>query len=162
MLPLGPYRLDSIQRRLHGPAGEVELSPLASRFLRQLAEQPGTVVSRQALIDALWAGNFPVGDPALHRLVSETRKAIQQVGSEPLIETVQRSGYRLLVADPPAATVMAETPAVVPPPAAVHVPPVPWQRWLLRLLVLVVIVVLLEWLVSTLIGWQWARRYGGG
>lgn len=157
MIVVGRCQLDIERRQLHGPAGAVEVSPLASRLLRQLAEKSGALVSREDLITALWAGNFAVGDPALNRLVSETRKAAQKVGTPALIETVSRSGYRLLL--PSEAVVLtadAAPMALVAPPRSA---PIHWRRWLLRLLVLAVVIALLEWLISTLIGWQWANRH---
>ena len=63
MIAVGVFQLDVERRVLKGADGEVELSPLASRLLRLLAERPGVVVSRNELIDALWSGNYLVGDP---------------------------------------------------------------------------------------------------
>jgi len=92
MIAIGAYQLDVGRRMLVGAGGEAALSPLGSRLLQYLAEHRGEVVGREALIDALWSGNFLVGDPALNRLISETRKAAQQVGTQALIETVHKSG----------------------------------------------------------------------
>jgi DNA-binding winged helix-turn-helix (wHTH) protein len=97
MIPLGAFALDVQSRVLRGAKVDIEISPLVARFLESLAAQPGSVVTRQQLIDRLWDGNHLVGEPALNRVASETRMAIREAGGEPLIETVQRRGYRLVV-----------------------------------------------------------------
>jgi DNA-binding winged helix-turn-helix (wHTH) protein len=103
---IGPYRLDRLGHCLTTEYGVVKLSPLASDFLAILAERPGEVVDRNSFIDALWRGDYLVGDPALNRLVSEVRSAIGDDPRRPrLIQTVPRRGYRLAVATPASATV---------------------------------------------------------
>jgi len=96
---IGAFRLDPLSHRLDADGRDVQLSPLASRFLQSLASAHGEVVSRRSLIDQLWRGNHRVGDPALSRVVSEIRRA---VGDDPkvprLVQTVHGSGYRLVVA----------------------------------------------------------------
>jgi DNA-binding winged helix-turn-helix (wHTH) protein len=97
-ISIGPLSLDVAKRRLTGGGGDVELTPLVARFLETLAIEPGSVVTRERLIDRLWAGNHLIGEPALNRVASETRLAIRKAGGEPVIETVQRRGYRLIMA----------------------------------------------------------------
>jgi hypothetical protein len=58
MIVVGAYQLDVERCLLVGSVGTTDVSPLAGRFLRFLAERPGIVVSRAELIDALWAGNY--------------------------------------------------------------------------------------------------------
>lgn len=86
---------EPLARRLSGPAGEAELSPIAARFLEALHEAPGATVGRRALIDRLWAGNHLVGDPALNRVASEVRRAAAAAGAAAYLETVHGRGYRL-------------------------------------------------------------------
>jgi DNA-binding winged helix-turn-helix (wHTH) protein len=75
----------------------VQLSPLASRLLQVLAQRPGEVVERGEIIEALWRGDWLVGDPALSRLVSELRRDTGDDARQPtLIQTVPRRGYRLV------------------------------------------------------------------
>ncbi len=94
---LGAYALDPLRHVLHCGAREVQLTPLASRLLQELAKRPGEMVERAALIDVLWRGDFLVGDPALSRLVSEIRRAVGDDARRPrLIQTVPRQGYRLV------------------------------------------------------------------
>lgn len=95
----GAFSLDTVRRTLTGPAGPTELSPLATRFLAELARSPGLTIERSALIAALWRDDPVQGDAALNRLVSEVRQAIGDDPKKPsMIQTVPRRGYRLVTA----------------------------------------------------------------
>lgn len=99
-IAIGAFHLDPLTHRLDAGGRTVQLSPLASRFLQELAARPGTVVERNALIETLWRGDWLVGDPALNRVVSETRRAVGDDPRNPaLIQTVHRQGYRLVGVD---------------------------------------------------------------
>ncbi len=98
---IGRYQLDPLRHTLAGADRVVQLSPIASRFLQVLARQPGAVVERAVLIEELWRGDYLVGEPALNRVVSETRRAVGDSARNPaVIQTVHRRGYRLVA--PPA------------------------------------------------------------
>lgn len=142
----GPYRIDLARRALTGERGEAALSPLACRFLGVLAGRPGQVVSRAELIDDLWSGNHLVGEPALNRLVSETRRTARTAGEKDLIETVQKSGYRLVGSS----AVAAATPVAVNRERLFR-----WGFWLLAF---VIVVVGLNWLMDTAIGLAWVAN----
>ena len=93
----GAFSLDTVRRTLTGPSSATELSPLATRFLAELARTPGQTVERSALIAALWRDDPVQGDAALNRLVSEVRQAVGDDPKKPsLIQTVPRRGYRLV------------------------------------------------------------------
>lgn len=95
---------DPYRNRLLVDDQEISLSPQAARFLELLARRPGEVVDREQLIDELWRGDYLTGDPALNRVVSETRRAVGDDPKEPhLIQTVHRRGYRLVLGTAPPA-----------------------------------------------------------
>lgn len=71
----------------------LRLSPRALRLIQTLARQPGQVVSRDALLDAVWP-DVIVGDDSLTQAVTEARRAFG-VDAKRLIETISRRGYRL-------------------------------------------------------------------
>jgi DNA-binding winged helix-turn-helix (wHTH) protein len=90
-------QLDVDRRRVTLGDREVELSPIATQFLDMLMRQAGTLVTREQLIGEIWHGNFLVGDEALNRVVSETRRALGDDARAPrFIQTVPRRGYRLM------------------------------------------------------------------
>jgi DNA-binding winged helix-turn-helix (wHTH) protein len=93
----GGYVLDPLTHVLTRGDRVVRLSPLASRLLQLLAKRPGEVVERAEIIEALWKGDWLIGDPALTRLVSELRRDTADDPKRPaLIQTVPRRGYRLV------------------------------------------------------------------
>lgn len=89
--------------RLHVAAHELSrgevtrrLEPKAMQVLVRLAASPGTVVSRTELLDTIWGGAF-VGDDALSATIIKLRKAFGDNARSPrVIETVHKSGYRLI------------------------------------------------------------------
>lgn len=96
-MAVGEFELDLLTHRLDRHGRAVQLSPLASRFLQELAARRGAVVERAELIRTLWRGDHLTGDPALNRVVSETRRAVGDNPRNPaLIQTVHRQGYRLV------------------------------------------------------------------
>ncbi len=94
---IGGFTLDTLGHVLERDGKKTQLSPLASRFLQLLATRPGELFERTEIIEALWRGDFLVGDPALSRLVSELRRAAGDDAKRPsLVQTVPRRGYRLV------------------------------------------------------------------
>lgn len=73
------------------------LQPKFIDVLVYLAAQYPRLVSRQELIDNIWDGNNFVGDKALTNAIWNLRQKLRQGNNQP-IETVRKSGYRLLIA----------------------------------------------------------------
>src|SRR5712691_7123146 len=89
----GPYRLDPVARTLFRGDRPLALTPKAVETLLVLVEQPGEVVTKEILLNRVWAGAF-VGDGSLMRNISDLRKALAADGQCSLIETVPKRGYR--------------------------------------------------------------------
>ncbi len=148
LLALGICALDPTRRLVQGRQGDVEISPIAARFLALLAEEPGRIVSRQAFIGQLWAGNHLVGEPALNRVASEVRKALgAATGGAPVIETVHGRGYRLLAREAAAA-----------PPRAAGAWPRGWALYAVSLLTFLIVAAVLGWLIIMATGLVWGLR----
>jgi DNA-binding winged helix-turn-helix (wHTH) protein/TolB-like protein len=92
----GHFRLDADKHRLLRDGEVVPLSPKAIEALLVLVRNPGKLLEREALMQAVWADTF-VEDANLTVAVSHLRKALGQNG-EPAeyIETVPRVGYRFV------------------------------------------------------------------
>ncbi len=74
------------------------LEPKAMQVLVVLAGQPGAVVSRSELLATVWGGAF-VGDDAVSAAIIKIRRAFEDDARSPrVIETVHKSGYRLIAA----------------------------------------------------------------
>jgi DNA-binding winged helix-turn-helix (wHTH) protein len=97
--------------RLEGPAGTVDLEPLVVRLLLLLGSQAGTVIARGAIMDQLWPTTV-VADDSLHRVIALARRALGACTSAVMIETVPRTGYRLVAAAHETAAGLSEAPAV--------------------------------------------------
>jgi len=93
---LGPFRFDAEAEILFRGAEPIALGQRALALLRVLVERPGNPVSKEALIEAAWAGltveesNLAVQIAALRRVFSE------EPGGERWIETLPRRGYRFV------------------------------------------------------------------
>lgn len=92
----GPFRLDADKHRLMRNGELVALSPKAIDALLVLVRNPGQLLQREALMQAVWADSF-VEDANLTVAISHLRKALgQDAGTAEYIETVPRAGYRFV------------------------------------------------------------------
>src|SRR5215467_5737476 len=83
--------------------GSTRIEPKAMQVLVYLSEHPG-VVSKEQLISAVWPDVF-VTDDVLPGCISALRKAFQDNARQPrIIETIHKSGYRLLLPAEPVST----------------------------------------------------------
>ena len=93
---LGPFRLDTQDNLLFRGSEPVPLGQRAIALLRTLVERPGTLISKDALIEAAWSGrlveenNLPVQITALRRVLGEAP------GGDRWIETMPGRGYRFI------------------------------------------------------------------
>jgi DNA-binding winged helix-turn-helix (wHTH) protein/TolB-like protein/Tfp pilus assembly protein PilF len=93
----GQFRLDADTHRLLRDGEAVPLSPKAIEALLALVRNPGKLLEREALMQAVWADTF-VEDANLTVAISHLRKALGQNGETgEYIETVPRIGYRFVV-----------------------------------------------------------------
>jgi len=66
------------------------------QVLVYLADHPGDVISRQAILDTVWS-DVVVGDEVVSRSISTLRKAFDDNPRTPqVIETIPKGGYRLI------------------------------------------------------------------
>ena len=73
------------------------LEPRTMDVLACLAERAGSVVSKNALIDAVWAGGY-ISEGTLTNAVAELRAALGDDARNPrFVETIPKRGYRLLI-----------------------------------------------------------------
>lgn len=110
-----PFRLGDgwlVEPRLYrvtGPGGAVQVEPKVLAVLARLAAAPGEVVSRETLLEEVWGG-AEVSEEVVRRAVYELRKLLgDRVEAPRYLETIPRSGYRLI-----APVVRQETPGEEP------------------------------------------------
>lgn len=95
-LKIGEWEVDAPRNELRRGAETVRLEHKVIELLVHLARTPGEVVSREALLDALWPG-VVVGDDALTQAMLKLRKALGDDAHQPTyIETISKRGYRLV------------------------------------------------------------------
>jgi len=113
-LRFGPFEFDESDARLTREGDPVALAPKAFEVLGVLLRRPGQLVTKDALLDAVW-GHRHVSDSVLKTTVSELRAALGDDARNPRwVETASRRGYRFIGG-------IDETPAPLPPPRAAAV-----------------------------------------
>ena len=124
-LRVGGCRVDIERREIdRGDGGAPQRITLkAMQVLQVLAAQPGRVVAREALLDSVWAGTMPTDD-VVTQAITALRKALGDDRDAPAyLETIPKSGYRLLaevewLADPVIASPLLDPPHEAPGPDA--------------------------------------------
>jgi DNA-binding winged helix-turn-helix (wHTH) protein/Tfp pilus assembly protein PilF len=92
----GPFEFDRAGCRLSRDGTPIDLPPRLVDLLELLVARPGDLLTKNDLIDRVWAGVF-VTDNSLTRAVSELRRCLGDVTEEPqYIQTVARRGYRFI------------------------------------------------------------------
>lgn len=93
---LAEFRVDPARRSIAGPGGTVHVEPRVMDVLVALALRAPHPVSRDELIDEVWAGAV-VTDGVLTRCISILRERFGDDRVAPrFIETLSKHGYRLL------------------------------------------------------------------
>ncbi len=94
---VGEYRVRPQTRELLAPGGTVQrLKPRAMDVLVDLAAHPGSLRTREEVLASVW-GDLAVGEEVLTHCIWELRHAFGDDKHEPrFIETLHRSGYRLV------------------------------------------------------------------
>ncbi|MGH6707136.1 MAG: winged helix-turn-helix domain-containing protein, partial [Sphingomicrobium sp.] len=93
---LGPLLISPSRRHVEGPAGEANVEPLVMQAFLLLLHARGKVVTRNELFDQCWGGAM-VGDDSLNRAISGVRRIAAETAPDLFeIETIPRTGYRLI------------------------------------------------------------------
>lgn len=82
-------------RMVEGPGGAISVEPRVMQVLLTLSDAGGAVVTRTAIERACWGGAL-VGDDSINRAIAGVRRAARRSGSGFEVETIPRTGYRLL------------------------------------------------------------------
>jgi DNA-binding winged helix-turn-helix (wHTH) protein len=92
------FGLDEADARLTCAGEPVPLAPKPFAVLCVLARTPQRLVTKNALLDAVWGHRF-VTESVLKSAISEVRAALGDDPKQPrYIETVSRCGYRFIAA----------------------------------------------------------------
>ncbi|WP_372768837.1 winged helix-turn-helix domain-containing protein [Pseudoalteromonas sp.] len=95
---LGRVEVNPLEHTLVCNEVSISLQPKFIELLGYLAQQQPELLTRQQIIEHVWDGNSYVGEKALTNAIWHLRKAFKELDSEQeYIETVRKSGYRLLL-----------------------------------------------------------------
>lgn len=119
------FELDEADARLKRDGKPVALPPKAFGVLCALARQPGVLVTKNALLDAVW-GHQHVSESVLKTTVSQVRAALADDAANPrYIETASRLGYRFIGVPVAAAASASTAKALVSAPAPASLEQIP-------------------------------------
>jgi DNA-binding winged helix-turn-helix (wHTH) protein/pimeloyl-ACP methyl ester carboxylesterase len=107
VVQFGSHTLDLQRCTLRRGDDVVDLRPKAFDVLRHLVENPGRVIGKDELMQAVWPG-VVVTDDALVQCVGDVRRALG-AGANEIVKTVPRRGY-LFSLQPAALTTLARRP----------------------------------------------------
>jgi TolB-like protein/DNA-binding winged helix-turn-helix (wHTH) protein/tetratricopeptide (TPR) repeat protein len=93
---VGEWLVSPKLNTVHCDGRSVRIEPKMMQVLVCLANRPGEVLSKEELIQTVWKDTF-VTDEVLTRAISELRRIFLDDAKQPhMIETVAKSGYRII------------------------------------------------------------------
>lgn len=94
---MGPWLVQaSLNTITNDGGGTIHLEPKVMEVLVCLAAHPGELLSKEKLLETVWAGTF-VTEDVLKRSISELRRVFKDDAREPqIIQTIPKRGYRLV------------------------------------------------------------------
>ncbi|UUN27568.1 response regulator transcription factor [Streptomyces sp. FIT100] len=92
VLTVGGLTVDTAARRVHRDGTEVVLTAREFAVLEDLAQQPGTALSKRDILDHIWDSAYD-GDP---NIVEVYISALRRKLGAAYIQTVRGTGYRLV------------------------------------------------------------------
>jgi len=94
----GAFTLDARTGELSHEGRRAALRDQSLQLLLALLEQPGELITREALAERLWAaGTFVDVDRGLNKVVNHLRETLRDSAEQPrFIETLPRKGYRFI------------------------------------------------------------------
>jgi PAS domain S-box-containing protein len=93
---VGDIRIDFDRARAYVGGREVRLTPSEFRLLVLLSDEPGRLVSRATILEALWNTTHPRGGRTCEVHISKLRSKLEgDLEQQSRIETVRGQGYRL-------------------------------------------------------------------
>lgn len=90
------WTIDSDKATIIGPAGEAVLRPKSFDVLLFLARNPGRLISRSDILDAIWP-EVTVSEDSLTQCISDIRTALGDAAQE-IVKTVPKRGYMFCAA----------------------------------------------------------------
>ncbi len=121
------YRVEPSLLRVTGEAGEVRLEARVMQVLVYLVEHAGQVVSRAELEAGIWSGRVVTEDAVTNSILKLRRAFGDSARDSRVIETIPKTGYRLIAEVAPLGEDLDRVPSATPssplePPRTGHWP----------------------------------------
>jgi len=100
LLSVGDLKLDPASKRAWRGEHEVDLSPKEFALLELLLRNPGVVLTRSQIIDAVWDFAYDGTSNIVDQYVNYLRRKVDRPFGRDDIETVRGVGYRLRISRP--------------------------------------------------------------
>lgn len=92
---MGDIEIDLTSRVIKRKQKEINLTKSEFNLLLLLIKNREMVISREKIITNILNNNKDIGYAAVDTMISRVRKKLSQYGSESVIDTVVKVGYRL-------------------------------------------------------------------
>ena len=110
----GAFQLDEANARLSRDGTAITLAPRPFGLLCALARRPGSLLTKNELLDDVWGHQF-VSESVLKTAISDLRTVLDDHPREPrFIETVSRRGYRFIASTTAIPDPRADLPSKMP------------------------------------------------
>ena len=95
VITIGDVEIDLAGQRVRRAGQEVHLTPTEFALLRELAGNPGKLLSRTHLLRRVWGRGYETETEYVRVYIRRLRAKLEPPGSPPLIITQPRAGYRI-------------------------------------------------------------------
>ena len=93
ILRVGDLTLNSLTREVHRGDREIILTKTEFDLLELLMQQPGTVISRDTIYEAIWGYNFETNSKSLDVYIGYLRRKTEEGSEGRVVYTVRGVGY---------------------------------------------------------------------
>jgi two-component system response regulator MprA len=93
ILRVGDLTLNSLTREVHRGEREIILTKTEFDLLELLMQQPGTVISRDTIYEAIWGYNFETNSKSLDVYIGYLRRKTEEGSEGRVVYTVRGVGY---------------------------------------------------------------------
>ena len=93
ILRVGDLTLNTLSREVHRGEREIMLTKTEFDLLELLMQQPGTVISRDTIYEAIWGYNFETNSKSLDVYIGYLRRKTEEATESRVVYTVRGVGY---------------------------------------------------------------------
>ena len=93
ILRVGDLTLNTLSREVHRGEREIMLTKTEFDLLELLMQQPGTVISRESIYEAIWGYNFETNSKSLDVYIGYLRRKTEEGTESRVVYTVRGVGY---------------------------------------------------------------------